>query len=145
MSDPFSPAERSAIMARVQSTGSVPEMKVRRAIHRAGFRYRLYRSDLPGKPDLVFPRFKLVVFVHGCFWHWHGCKRSRMPEANRDYWTRKIGRNVERDQRNREALQNLGWDIAVVWECELQSGTEALITDLQQRRLMLSGGARSSL
>lgn len=137
MSDPFSPSERSAIMARVQSTGSAPEMKVRRAIHRAGFRYRLYRSDLPGKPDLVFPRFKLVVFVHGCFWHWHGCKRSRMPEANRDYWTRKIDRNVERDKRHREALNQLGWDVTVIWECELKPGIDSLIADLNQRRVTI--------
>jgi DNA mismatch endonuclease (patch repair protein) len=126
-------------MARVHSTGTSPEMKVRRAVHHAGFRYRLYKADLPGKPDLVFPRFRLAVFVHGCFWHWHGCKRSRMPEANRDYWTRKIDRNVERDKRNRQALQDLGWEVTAIWECELQRGIDALISDLKQRRLEESG------
>lgn len=137
MGDPFNPAERSAIMAQVHSTGTTPEIKVRKEVHRAGFRYRLYRADLPGKPDLVFPRFKLAVFVHGCFWHWHGCKRSRMPEANRDYWTRKIQRNVERDKRNQDALLELGWDVAIIWECELKTGIAALIADLQERRLKL--------
>ncbi len=145
MGDPFSPSERSAIMARVQSTGSAPEMKVRRAIHREGFRFRLHHPHLPGKPDLVFPRYRLAVFVHGCFWHWHGCKRSRMPEANRDYWTRKIDRNVARDERNREALQRLGWDVVIIWECELKSGIEALIADLQQRRVNESSEEQPSL
>lgn len=140
MGDPFSPSERSAIMARVPSTGSVPELKVRRAIHRAGFRFRLHRADLPGKPDLVFPRFELAVFVHGCFWHWHGCKRSRMPATNRDYWTQKIERNVKRDQRNRDALSALGWDIIVIWECELKSGIDVLIDDLQRRRFTPRAG-----
>ena len=134
MRDPFSPDERSAIMAKVPTTGSAPEMKVRRAVHRAGFRYRLHQADLPGKPDLVFPRFRLVVFVHGCFWHWHGCKRSRMPEANRDYWTRKIARNVERDTRNLAALGERGWESRVIWECELNVGIAALLADLQERR-----------
>ena len=79
----------------------------------------------------MLPRYNLVIFVHGCFWHWHGCKRSRMPEANRDYWTRKIDRNVERDKRNRAALQQLGWEVAIVWECELQAGIDMLIAGLQ--------------
>ena len=134
MTDPFTPAERSAIMAKVPATGSAPEMKVRRAVHRAGFRYRLHRADLPGKPDLVFPRFRLAVFVHGCFWHWHGCKRSRMPEANNAYWTGKIARNVERDKRNLAALHEQGWESWIIWECELAAGIESLIVDLRKRR-----------
>lgn len=121
-------------MALVPSTGSKPEMRVRRALHAAGFRYRLHRADLPGKPDLVFPQFRLAVFVHGCFWHWHGCKRSRMPAANREYWERKIGRNVERDQQQLSELSVLGWEVVVIWECELAPGIEALIARLQARR-----------
>ncbi|MCA9862860.1 MAG: DNA mismatch endonuclease Vsr [Thermomicrobiales bacterium] len=121
-------------MARVPSMGSKPEMTVRRAVHAAGFRYRLHRPDLPGKPDLVFPRYKLAVFVHGCFWHWHGCKRSRMPAANRDYWERKIARNMERDKRHLADLATLGWTVSVIWECELQQGIDALIADLDERR-----------
>lgn len=131
--DPLTQAERSAVMARVHSTGTKPEVKVRRAVHGAGFRYRLHRADLPGTPDLVFPRFRLVVFVHGCFWHWHGCKRSRMPAANNDYWTRKIARNVERDKRNLWALQAQGWEVRIIWECELSAGIESLIADLKRR------------
>ena len=121
-------------MARVPSTGSKPELKVRRAVHAAGFRYRLNSADLPGKPDLVFPRYKLAAFVHGCFWHWHGCKRSRMPAANHEYWERKIARNVERDQQQLAALSALGWEVVVIWECELQAGIDALIAGLQARR-----------
>ncbi len=112
-------------------------MAVRRAVHAAGFRYRLHRADLPGKPDLVFPRYKLVVFVNGCFWHWHGCKRSRMPAANHDYWVRKIGRNVERDQQQRAALSALGWQVVVIWECELAAGIGSLIAELRTRRSQL--------
>jgi DNA mismatch endonuclease (patch repair protein) len=118
-------------MRRVPATGSAPEMKVRRAVHRAGFRYRLHRADLPGKPDLVFPRYRLAVFVHGCFWHWHGCKRSRMPEANHDYWSAKIARNVARDTRSLAALREQGWESRIIWECELQHGIEALIAALR--------------
>lgn len=120
-------------MAKVPAMGSAPEMKVRRAVHRAGFRYRLHRADLPGKPDLVFPRFRLAVFVHGCFWHWHGCKRSRMPAANNDYWTRKIARNVERDKRNLQTLHDQGWESRIIWECELTQGIEALIAELRDK------------
>jgi DNA mismatch endonuclease, patch repair protein len=119
-------------MARVHGQNTSPELKVRRAIHRAGFRYRLHRADLPGKPDLVFPRFRLAVFVHGCFWHWHGCKRSRMPESNHDYWTRKIGRNVERDRRNHEALLAAGWRVQTIWECDLQGGIDGLVEELRR-------------
>jgi DNA mismatch endonuclease (patch repair protein) len=128
-------------MARVPSTGSRPELMVRRAVHAAGFRYRLNRSNLPGKPDLVFPRYKLAVFVHGCFWHWHGCKRSRMPAANRDYWKRKIARNIERDNQCLDELADLGWDVTVIWECELRDGINLLITDLRGRRRSLEAGS----
>lgn len=123
-------------MALVPSTGSKPELKVRRAVHAAGFRYRINRVDLPGKPDLVFSQYKVVVFVHGCFWHWHGCKRSRMPVANRDYWERKISRNVERDRLHVDELSALGWMVSVIWECELRVGIDALIAELEERRRM---------
>lgn len=123
-------------MALVPSTGSKPELKVRRAVHAAGFRYRINRVDLPGKPDLVFSQYKVVVFVHGCFWHWHGCKRSRMPVANRDYWERKIYRNVERDRLHVDELSALGWMVSVIWECELRVGIDALIAELEERRRM---------
>lgn len=130
MADTFDPATRSEIMRKVRSEGTSPEMKVRRALHAAGFRFRLHRKDLPGKPDLVLPRYRLVVFVHGCFWHWHGCKRSRMPASNRDYWTAKIERNTRRDVANLEALERLGWRVRLVWECELKDGIQRVLDEL---------------
>jgi DNA mismatch endonuclease, patch repair protein len=111
--------ERSALMARVPSHGTRPEMAVRRAAHQLGFRYRLHRRDLPGTPDLVFTRFRTVVFVHGCFWHRHsGCRRATTPKTRRDFWQAKFDANVDRDRRTVVALEAAGWTVAVVWECE---------------------------
>jgi DNA mismatch endonuclease (patch repair protein) len=108
-------------MRAVKSRDTTPEMTVRRMVHAMGKRYRLHRSDLPGKPDLTFPRLRKIIFVHGCFWHGHDCKRgARQPKDNADYWVRKIGRNKERDGRSQEALKALGWDVLVVWECEFK-------------------------
>jgi DNA mismatch endonuclease (patch repair protein) len=129
--DPFSETERRAIMAKVKSKNTTPELKVRRAVHAAGFRYSLHRKELPGSPDLVFRRHKLAVFVHGCFWHWHGCKRSRMPAANHDYWTAKIARNIERDKSDLDRLDALGWRHLIIWECELPAGIDELINLLR--------------
>jgi DNA mismatch endonuclease, patch repair protein len=121
-------------MGRVRSKGTSPEMAVRRALHAAGHRFRLHRKDLPGNPDLVLPRYRLAVFVHGCFWHWHGCKRSRMPAANRDYWTAKIERNVQRDKVKRADLEKLGWRPWIIWECEIRHGIDGLLTELDMLR-----------
>lgn len=123
------------VMSRVRSSGTKPEMEVRKTAHAAGFRYRLHRKDLPGKPDLVFPRYRIAVFVHGCFWHWHGCQRSRMPRANRDYWEEKISRNIGRDRRVVETLRELGWETVVIWECQLNSDLSALLSRLHATRL----------
>lgn len=142
MPDTFTIEERSAIMAQVRSTNTSPELKVRKALHGAGFRYRLHRKDLPGKPDLVFPQYRLAVFVHGCFWHWHGCKRSRMPAANHEYWTRKIERNVQRDGRNQAELHNMGWCVQIVWECDLKRGIDEVLSILDALRGRREGAAR---
>src|SRR4051812_36756779 len=104
------PEERSRIMRAVKGRDTAPELIVRRMAHAMGYRFRLHRKDLPGKPDLVFPRFHKVLFVHGCFWHGHVCDRgSRVPVQNRDYWTAKIARNKERDAKAHAALKALGW------------------------------------
>ena len=111
---------RSAIMRCVRGENTRPELVVRKALHKLGFRYKLYESSLPGKPDLVFPKYRTVVFVHGCFWHGHKCRRgARMPIANRSYWELKLARNQSRDLRNRTRLEELGWQVLVVWECQL--------------------------
>ena len=119
MTDVFDAAKRSAVMRAVKSRDTGPELKVRRAAHALGLRFRLGRSDLPGKPDIVFPSRRIALFVHGCFWHGHDCPRgARVPQANRDYWIAKVGRNVARDKATFAALRKLGWKPAVVWECE---------------------------
>jgi DNA mismatch endonuclease (patch repair protein) len=113
--------DRSAIMRAVTSQDTKPEMAIRRLIHRLGYRYRLHRADLPGKPDLVFPIRRKVIFVHGCWWHGHDCKRgAREPKTNTAYWRAKIGRNVTRDRTNRAALKSIGWRVCVIWECEIK-------------------------
>lgn len=114
------PAIRSRIMRAVKSKDTAPEMTVRRLAHRMGYRFRLHRKDLPGKPDVVFPRLHKALFVHGCFWHGHNCPRgSRVPKTNADYWTKKISRNRTRDDKAQRSLKALGWRVFVVWECEL--------------------------
>lgn len=117
--DTFPPEKRSDIMRRVHSTDTAPERKVRSLLHRLGYRFRIQRSDLPGKPDIVLPKRRAVVFVHGCFWHRHqGCPRATTPASRQEYWLPKFGRTVDRDRRNQEALRKSGWNIVVVWECE---------------------------
>ena len=113
--------QRSKIMRTVKSCHTKPEMTVRRLLHRMGFRYRLHRQSLPGKPDIVFGPRRKVVFVHGCFWHGHDCKRgNRMPTANAEYWKTKIARNVERHAEHLDSLNALGWSALTLWECELK-------------------------
>ena len=120
--DIFTAEKRSAIMRAVKSTNTGPEIKLRKALHALGYRYRVNVRDLPGKPDIVLPKHRTVIFVHGCFWHGHDCKRgARQPKSNRDYWIAKIARNKDRDQRNQTALADMGWRVIVVWACELKT------------------------
>ncbi|HUO21954.1 MAG TPA: DNA mismatch endonuclease Vsr [Caulobacteraceae bacterium] len=128
MTDVFSPEKRSSVMRRVKGKDTAPELRVRRLLTRLGLRYRLHRADLPGKPDIVMPGRKLAIFVHGCFWHGHDCARgARVPQANRDYWLAKVGRNRGRDERDRAALEAAGWKVLTLWECELKD--EAVLVD----------------
>jgi DNA mismatch endonuclease (patch repair protein) len=120
-----SPEVRRRTMQAVKSVNTEPEMIVRRMIHAQGFRYRLHRRDLPGCPDLVFPRTRKIIFVHGCFWHGHDCARgARMPKTNADYWSAKISRNRARDAKAKKQLRAHGWSVVVIWECE--TGSENL-------------------
>lgn len=119
MPNSFSAAERSRIMAAVKSGDTTPEMVVRRLVHGLGFRFRLRNRGLPGSPDLVLPRHGKAVFVHGCFWHRHGCAAGRSTPASRvEYWQAKFDRNVARDRSNLRKLRRLGWSVLVVWECQ---------------------------
>jgi DNA mismatch endonuclease (patch repair protein) len=114
---------RRRTMQAVKSKNTVPEISVRRAAHRMGYRFRLHRKDLPGKPDLVFPRLRKVIFVNGCFWHGHDCARgARVPVQNREYWVAKVARNQQRDKSVQTSLQALGWNTLIIWECETRDG-----------------------
>ncbi|WP_223481241.1 MULTISPECIES: very short patch repair endonuclease [unclassified Pseudomonas] len=116
--DVVTPEHRSKIMSMIKSKNTKPEMLVRSVCHEMGLRYRLHRKDLPGTPDLVFPRHRLCIFVHGCFWHRHpGCKYAYTPKSRLDFWLPKLARNVERDLAAQQALQALGWRVAIIWEC----------------------------
>ena len=119
MTDPLTPQRRSWLMSRVGAKNTTPEMVVRRLLFREGYRFRLHRRDLSGSPDIVLPRFQTVIFVHGCFWHRHpGCSKATTPKTRVDFWAEKFARNVERDKRNVQRLEEQGWRTIVVWECE---------------------------
>jgi len=117
--DSISTSRRSENMSRIKSSDTLPEMQIRRLLHRLGYRYVLHRRDLPGAPDLVFPTRRKIVFVHGCFWHQHKrCIDGRIPKSRVSYWQPKLQRNIERDRRNASKLRRAGWSVITVWECE---------------------------
>ena len=123
--------QRSRTMRAVKSKDTKPEMIIRRLVSALGFRYRLHRADLPGKPDLVFGPRRKVIFVHGCFWHGHDCKRgARVPKTNTEYWIAKIGRNRQRDENSTAALLAMGWRVRIIWECALKD-RDALAAELE--------------
>ena len=118
--DSFNSAHRSWNMSRIKSRDTSPELKVRSILHRMGYRFRLHRKDLPGKPDIVLPKYRAVIFVHGCFWHRHfDCKYAYTPKSNIEFWEKKFSKNIERDLRNKRLLQEQGWSVIVVWECQV--------------------------
>ncbi len=128
------------MMSKIRSKDTKPEITLRKAFFAKGFRYRINDKKLPGKPDIVFPKYKTIIFVHGCFWHDHkGCKRAHLPKSNTNYWENKIRRNKERDAENQELLSALGWKICIVWECEtnkkekLKSVVDKIITENLQK------------
>jgi DNA mismatch endonuclease (patch repair protein) len=122
--DTLTPEQRSAQMAKVRSRNTKPEMLVRCLVHRMGYRYRLHRRDLPGKPDLVFGPKKKVIFVHGCFWHGHDCSLGRIPKSRVDFWEAKIRSNRSRDESQLARLEESGWKSLVIWECQLKKAEE---------------------
>lgn len=120
MADVVSKEVRSRMMSGIRGKDTRPECLIRRALHSRGLRYRLHDKSLAGRPDLVLRRFRAVIFVHGCFWHGHGCKFFKLPATRTDFWSSKITRNVGNDARNRALLRDAGWRVAVVWECALR-------------------------
>ena len=121
MTDVLSKEQRKRCMSHVRGKDTKPEVMVRQFLFSNGFRYRLYRKDLPGKPDIVLPKYKTVIFINGCFWHGHsGCKYATIPKANHDFWLAKISGNIERDKSNYAKLFELGWKVIEIWQCELK-------------------------
>ena len=137
MSDKFDKEKRSEIMAKVQGTNTTPEIQVRKLLHSMGYRFRLHRCDLPGKPDIVLSKYRTVIFVHGCFWHGcPSCRRAKIrPKANSDYWEKKLDRNMQRDQENLAALQSMGWRTLVIWECETKKKNLPELSDRLRQEL----------
>src|ERR1700730_7414902 len=133
MTDKVTAAVRSKMMAAVRGKDTAPERAVRSALFSAGYRYRLHRSDLPGSPDIVLPRYHMAVFVHGCFWHGHDCPRGQRPGSNVQFWNVKLDRTLARDRASRAALEALGWTVAIVWECSTKSDIERLLICLATR------------
>lgn len=120
--DVFSKEKRSRIMSRISGKNTKPEVIVRSLLHKMGYRFRLHRKDLPGKPDITLPRHNKIIFVNGCFWHGHeNCPRAKRPKSNRIFWDEKLDKNIARDKANFAKLQDLGWDIFVVWTCEVNN------------------------
>ena len=124
MADIVSPEKRSTMMAGIRGKDTKPELIIRKALHARGFRYRLHDKNLPGKPDMVFPRYKTIIMVNGCFWHGHDCHLFRWPSTRKDFWRKKITRNREKDEENIHALAKEGWQTLTIWECALKGRTK---------------------
>ena len=130
VADILTPEQRRLVMSRIRSKDTKPEMLLRRGLHGRGLRYRLHGADIPGKPDMVFPKLRTVVFVHGCFWHGHGCSLFKWPKTRATFWKTKINRNMERDREVRVALKTAEWRAIVVWECALRGKYRRALPDV---------------
>jgi len=120
--DIFQPEQRHKIMSAIKGRDTKPEISIRKLLYSLGYRFRLQRKDLPGKPDIVLPKYKVAIFINGCFWHQHkNCKIAHFPASNRDFWERKLNRNAERDRKNYALLREMGWRVIVIWECEIKT------------------------
>jgi len=123
--DIWSKEKRSEVMSRIRGKNTKPELAVRSLLHRSGFRFRLHRRDLTGQPDIVLPKYRTIIFVHGCFWHQHkGCANSVIPKTQRKKWQLKLGKNIERDKLNKNRLTREGWRVIIVWECQIEKNIE---------------------
>ena len=126
--------QKSRQMGQIRTKGTVPELALRSALHSVGFRFRLHRIDLPGRPDIVLSKYRCVIFVHGCFWHQHkGCIKSKMPKTNVEFWQNKIAANVKRDKLNQRDLGKLGWQVFAVWECDIKKNVSAVVEILRSQ------------
>lgn len=131
MADVYDKAKRSQIMAKVKNKNTTPEIYLRSMLHKAGYRFRINRKDLPGKPDIVLPKYKAVIFVNGCFWHGHSCKRGHRPQSNIQFWNEKIDKNIARDKLVLDELKETGWRALTIWQCEIKKERqEALLSKI---------------
>jgi DNA mismatch endonuclease, patch repair protein len=145
MPDVLTREQRHLNMSRIRAKDTKPEMLLRRGLHALGLRYRLHRRDLPGCPDLVFPRHNAVLFVHGCFWHGHQCHLFKVPETRREFWLKKISGNVERDKRVIEVLRDEGWRVLTVWECALRGTRRHDLEEVLSKTAAFLAGDRNVL
>ena len=130
MADRFSEAQRYYVMSRIPSKDTKPEKLVRSLLHKQGLRFRIHSKKLPGKPDIVLPKYKTCIFVHGCFWHRHmGCSRTTIPKTRKSFWEAKFESNVQRDRENQRKLKELGWQVEIIWECELSKSNVSTCMD----------------
>lgn len=135
--DTVDPKKRSEIMSHIRSKNTKPELLIRSLLHRSGFRFRIHRRDLPGCPDIVLPKYRTIIFVHGCFWHQHpGCRKATIPETNRDFWAEKLTKNATRDFLICIELKKQGWKTIIVWQCELKKILE--VPDILLEKIILS-------
>lgn len=142
MTDRITPENRSRNMAAIRGKDTGPEITVRRFLHAQGYRFRLHRKDLPGKPDIVLPKYRTAIFVHGCFWHLHGCKKTVIPKTRTEWWLAKLEGNRTRDEKNRQRLEQLGWQVITVWECEINSKRlDMLTTEIAGRTALSRAGS----
>lgn len=133
MADTISAERRSWNMSRITGRNTKPEILLRSLLHRAGFRFRLHAKDLKGRPDIVLPKYRMAIFVHGCFWHRHaGCRNATIPATRIEFWTAKFDGNVERDSRNAAALEEAGWTVITVWECDLKSNPNSVVAMISE-------------
>jgi DNA mismatch endonuclease (patch repair protein) len=134
MVDLLTSERRSWNMSQIKGRNTRPELRLRSLLHRAGFRFRLHAKQLPGRPDIVLPKYRTAIFVHGCFWHRHpGCGNTTTPSTRREFWQEKFDGNVRRDARNRAALEATGWTVVTVWECELKTDAEGIVRRLADK------------
>lgn len=133
MADTITRERRSWNMSRIKGQNTGPEVRLRSLLHRAGFRFRIHAKELPGRPDIILPKYRAAIFVHGCFWHRHaGCRNATMPSTRTEFWQAKFDANISRDERNRAALQAAGWTVFTIWECELKSDAPGVVERLSR-------------
>ena len=135
MADHLSPQRRSKLMGTIRGKNTKPELSVRKLLHTMGYRFRLHKKDLPGRPDVVLKKYGTVIFINGCFWHGHNCGRGKLPNTNVDFWKRKISGNVRRDARNQRRLRGIGWSVQNIWTCQIERDIERIIRRLALMRL----------